>query len=322
MYSIYLQHIQRGELLGERQRFKEAEEEYRKAISILPDGGVPHAMLANSILRQKDKSRYAEAYREAEMGVAHAPENAYTYYVLARVLCALDRLKDAEKFLRKSVELAPEDPDYRVLLAALLMDTNRTAEARLELNRCLAIDPDHQSTLSISVLWESTHGKPNKASEFAKQLLHVAPDQAESYVAWGTTMIQSNLYLEAEEAFREALRLDPNNQEAQAGLKRSLDGKKIPSEQSVFLIWLFILLVPLLGASVFYLTIPTESKQVLPPSKELKQAFPPDPKSKMSEEQRKATAEFFIREIKKRAEQKAAQEAEEATKKQQQDETN
>ncbi|MCL2348504.1 MAG: tetratricopeptide repeat protein [Planctomycetaceae bacterium] len=221
MDDLFFQHLRRGGLLVERQRYKEAEMEFHKALSIHPDMGSVHTSLANCILHQKNKERHHEAYQEARLGVVHDPENAFAYYTLGRILCVMDRLNAAEKILRKTVELSPDDADYHAMLAVVLLDLRRMKEARQELKRALAIDPENQSGLYVSALIEGSKGQVNEAAKYVKQLLRTAPDQSESHIALGRILMQTGIGGTAEDAFREALRIDPNNQEAHLGLMMS-----------------------------------------------------------------------------------------------------
>jgi len=224
MDDFFSQHIQRGCALLELQRYKEAENFFRKALSIHPDVGLAHTALADAIRRQKDITRHKEAYREAHLGVVHDPENAMTYLVLGQTLCAMDRLDEAKKVLRKAVELSPNDAEYHALLGAVLLDLHRVKEARQELRLALDLDPENRWGLYFSALLEGSQGQVNEAASYTKQLLHAAPDDAESHIALGQILMQTGFRKSAEEAFRDALRIDPNNQDAYVGLLKTQKG--------------------------------------------------------------------------------------------------
>ena len=224
MDDVYIRHLQRAQLLIERHRFKEAEIELRAAAAIHPDVGEVHTSLADCIVRQKNPARYQEAQQEAHCGVMHDPENAMAYYVLAQCLCALDQLKAAEKVLRKTVELAPDDADCHAILGVVLLDLGRLDEAKKEFRITLSLAPENRWGLYFSTIIENAKGNRNEAAKYTRQLLQVAPDEAESHIALGQLLAQTGIDQSAENAFREALRIDPNNRDAYVGLLKAQKG--------------------------------------------------------------------------------------------------
>ena len=224
MNDIYSRHQQKARQLIEWQRFKEAEVELRAALAIYPDDGATHAVLADCILRQNNPARYKEAQQEAHLGVMHDPENASTYHVLGECLCVLGQLAAAEKVVRKAVEISPEYAGYHVYLGVLLLDLCRINEAKKELQAALALDPENHWALYYSMVIESWQGNTDQAAKHTRQMLQVAPDKAESHIALGRLLMQTGIDKSAEDAFREALRIDPNNKDAYVDLLKMQRG--------------------------------------------------------------------------------------------------
>ena len=69
---------------------------------------------------EKANGRYPEARRHLEKALEGDPSSAYLNMQMAVLLKGLKDYKEALKFARKSVELKPEDPMHRILLAEIL----------------------------------------------------------------------------------------------------------------------------------------------------------------------------------------------------------
>jgi tetratricopeptide (TPR) repeat protein len=69
---------------------------------------------------------------------------------------------------------------------------------------------------------ESQLGNVEEAKRIADQAVQNAPENTDAHMARGYSFIYSNHPQEAFEAFREALRLEPNNEFARSGLLRAL----------------------------------------------------------------------------------------------------
>lgn len=90
-----------------------------------------------------DENRLDEAAQEFEKLARMAPEEASGHANLGLVRMRQGRFDAAERAVRRALELAPGDPDVRLLMAALLTETGRAAEARGQLDAIINGTPDH-----------------------------------------------------------------------------------------------------------------------------------------------------------------------------------
>jgi Flp pilus assembly protein TadD len=93
------------------------------------------------LLSQK---KYDEALKSAETGVQTDATNPDFFYMRGAVEMSLQRLSSAEQDLRKTLQLSPRHTPAMNDLAVLLMNTNKTAEARSLLEQVLKINPQDQ----------------------------------------------------------------------------------------------------------------------------------------------------------------------------------
>jgi Flp pilus assembly protein TadD len=85
-----------------------------------------------------------EALKSVETGLKADPTNPDFLYMRGAVEMSLQRLSSAEQDLRKALQLSPRHTAAMNDLAVLLMNTNKTAEAKSLLEQVLKINPQDQ----------------------------------------------------------------------------------------------------------------------------------------------------------------------------------
>lgn len=150
-----------------------------------PEG---HAQAGQAALAAGDYARAADALGKA---VALDPDEPLYSFDLSRALAAIHRLPEAEKAIRKSVELRPDYEPAWTMLGYVYLRQREYAKAREALQRAIRLDPT--SHLAHSNLGAAFEGEGN--------------------------------YAAAAEEYRTALRIKPGDPEAQAGLAR-VSGKR------------------------------------------------------------------------------------------------
>lgn len=90
-------------------------------------------------------TRYLAVWRDpislAENTTRTAPRSARTWSNLALAYLNADRREEAEAALRRSMDIAPDDPHNIELLGVLLFDRGRLGEARVVFERALVLGP-------------------------------------------------------------------------------------------------------------------------------------------------------------------------------------
>jgi Flp pilus assembly protein TadD len=89
-----------------------------------------------------------EALKSVEIGVKADPTNPDFLYMRGAVEMSLQRLSSAEQDLRKALQLSPRHTAAMNDLAVLLMNTNKTAEAKSLLEQVLKINPQDRMAAS------------------------------------------------------------------------------------------------------------------------------------------------------------------------------
>ena len=142
--------------------------------------------------------------------------------VLAEALLASSNLKDAEQAVNQAVAMDGYDADRRAILARIYHERDRQEISLEHANEGLAIDPDHEVCRFFRALALGRLGRHDEADQTTMALLSDDPDDSTNHSARGWILLERNAVPEAEMHFQEALRLDPENEDARMGLARSL----------------------------------------------------------------------------------------------------
>lgn len=186
-----------------------------------PDFGAAYALLA-LCLANEEPPKLDEALELAHLGVALDPENAFSHYVISFVFFKQKEYLDADRAICKAIQLDQEDPDYHAFRGSMFLARNRREEAKQMFLDTLAIDPEHHQALTLLSQIEAQLGNTEEAKRLAHQAVQNEPEDADAHVARGYSLIYANRPKDAFEAFREALRLEPNSELARHGLLHAL----------------------------------------------------------------------------------------------------
>ncbi len=215
-------HIQRAQLLLQHERFPLAEEAARQALAEDPDDPIAHAFLALALAGQK---KLPEATQEAQAAVHLAPDLSYAHYVLAHVLDRRDHLSEAEAAINEAIRLDPEDPDYFGLLAGLHSQHRRWKAALQAAEYGLRLDAEHGVCANLRALALVHLGRRDEAGATIDAALARAPEDALTHANQGWTLLHQGNPQRAMEHFREALRLEPGQEWARAGIVEALKAR-------------------------------------------------------------------------------------------------
>lgn len=214
-------HLQRAGLLIEQNRWQQATDELKQTLAFEPDIGRAHSLLAICHAQNKDLLR--EATREAELGVGLAPDDDFAHYALALTLDKRNHFPEAVKAIEQAIALHPESSVYYGLKASLFAQQSRWKPAIEAAELGLSLDAEDETCQSLRSLALGKLGQVDGAVEQAEAQVARRPDSSHAHATRGWALLQQGQYREAEEAFREALRLGPTNEMARAGMMQALN---------------------------------------------------------------------------------------------------
>lgn len=209
------------ELLGNREAAARA---FRVALRLAPADNKLKQDLAKVLARQGQIADARVAL--GQEGNLHLTE-ANTWLALGQGEYKRQRYADAEKALRKAIELAPELEQAWFLLGSLLGDTKRYAEAIKAFDHGLSIQvmPSllRSEVLHNRAVAQQQSGNLAAAEADARRAIEIAPDQAPAYRLLGILSFQRRDYHQAVAAYRKVVALGAAGIDDWVSLADSLD---------------------------------------------------------------------------------------------------
>jgi Tfp pilus assembly protein PilF len=196
-------------------RLEDAERALREALHEDPDEPLTHAILASVLL---DLDRPDEALESASTTIALAPDMPFGHELRGRALLSLRRFGDAEAAANEAIRIDPEDAGPWVVLTAALLGQGRSDDSLWAADQALSIEPDSKTALGLQAFALAMSKDGAGWQDAAGRTLAVAPDSSFAHAFSGYAHLLRGGERQAAEHFREALRLDPENELAQSGL--------------------------------------------------------------------------------------------------------
>lgn len=217
--------FERAQLLIQQKRFDLAERELRGILAEDPDQAEAHSYLALCLL--EDDRRWREAVEEAKVAVGLEPDSGFTHYCLGSAYLKGNRTAEARISAKAAIQIDPYNEGYFGLLAGVELVDRKWQAALDAATAGLAIDADDLQCNNIRSVALERLGRSNEAVVAARSNLRRAPDDSMAHAAMGWTALNSGKYQQAQDSFREALRLDPNNEMAKSGMISALNSRSI-----------------------------------------------------------------------------------------------
>ncbi len=217
--GLVSQHTLRGIQLMNLGRFADAEKAFREALSENVHDAVALHQLAACLYQQPN--RLISALSTIRSAIAVEPAEAGHFALEALILCRLRRGKDALAAGQMALQLDPNSGFALTALTQVYLDQQEWAEAERTARQALTLDPEH--AFAANQLAHALRMQ-NKLDENAGQIAGMLardPENALTHVNAGWSALQRGQRRDAETHFREALRLDPELDNAREGLLSS-----------------------------------------------------------------------------------------------------
>jgi predicted O-linked N-acetylglucosamine transferase (SPINDLY family) len=164
--------------------------------------------VGNEHRRAGDLSAALTAYRSALLAF---PAHTGALYNFATALRELGQADEAERTLRRLVELDPADGDGLFQLGELLLEAGRFSEAGRVLERAFAVSPRNALIGCYLGIARVRGGEPQRALEAFRQALEVEPDYPEVLLNLGNAYSMLDRHEEALDCYSRAYRAASGN---------------------------------------------------------------------------------------------------------------
>jgi tetratricopeptide (TPR) repeat protein len=202
-------YIERANVLIEQRRYQLAEEELYKALADSPDSATAQHLLAFCLYNQQ---RYTEALPVISAAIALQPDGAGHHFYHGQILRRLNRSEEAAAANITTLRLNPQDPDAHAQAAAIAMYDQQDYTAAIDhADRALQLDATHAWSLELRLLALYELDQLSTVAADARAALALLPTYADFHTIAGMVAARRQQVPEALAAFREALRLQPDN---------------------------------------------------------------------------------------------------------------
>jgi tetratricopeptide (TPR) repeat protein len=223
-------HLALGTVLGQQGEpaSGDAIAEFREAVRLDPDAAPARLALGGALLDQKKYSDALSVLQEYLGRRPGDPEEAQGYRLEGRIYEGLDQWDKAGEALLKAARLQPGEFEIRMDLALVLVHAGRTSDAIHEFEAAEKLSPkDPEVHQQLAALYEKTGATAAAKVEREKYAKLTTQDQQDADA--GKLNDQANKLLAsgnprgAAEAYRQALRLAPNDAQMHYNLSLALD---------------------------------------------------------------------------------------------------
>lgn len=190
-----------------------------------------YMQLADSADYYLKREKYAEAEYYLLQALRSEPDNNSNYLLLSNLGVArrqLGNIRGALEALDAGVAMAPKSTVLRVNRAQTYMVIDRTDEALDDLENALKTDSLLETPLTIASMLYLDRNKPEKARPLIERLIKHYPSKASGYIAKANLKIKEGSIIDALPLFKEAIKLDANEEYYQMVIMACLDAGLLP----------------------------------------------------------------------------------------------
>jgi len=217
--------LEQAKLLLEQGRPKDAEIKIKQFLQQEPSNDYALSLLSRCLYDKKD---FTEGIAVIQQAIRIDPEESFYYYLHAFGHYQQNNSFLAIDNLNRAIQLNPYHAEYYGLLSFVLLGDKKFKEALEKANEGLAIEAENLTCLNARSMALNKLKKTDEAIATMQNALAQDPDSEFTHTTIGWNLLERGKHNEAAGHFREALRINPNMQNAQSGLKESLKSKVPP----------------------------------------------------------------------------------------------
>ncbi|MGB3471008.1 MAG: sulfotransferase [Erythrobacter sp.] len=180
-------------------------EEQELSVSIVSD----HARMLNNAARSVEAGALGKAEPICREVLKQNPLNVNAMCLLADIGVRIGALEDAEKLLRRCLELAPDFKQARGHLANTLFKKQKYQDALDELDKLDTDEPDNPGTLLLRANIYAQTGCYYEGLEYFRRIAKLRPDSARIHMSLGHTLKTVGSQDEAIAAYTRAAQCEP-----------------------------------------------------------------------------------------------------------------
>ena len=217
--------LERARVLLEQRRDKDAIHQLQQVLQQEPKNDLALSLMGRTLYNQK---KYEEGMGFIKQAILVRADEDYYFYLLAFGHYYKDQNLVAQQMLNKAIELNPHVADYFGLSALICIEEVELKTALKKANEGLEIDPENITCLNARATALNKLKQTDAAIETMRTALEQNPENEFTHTTVGWNLLEKGKHKEAAHHFKEALRLHPNLETAQSGLKQALKSRIPP----------------------------------------------------------------------------------------------
>jgi tetratricopeptide (TPR) repeat protein len=217
--------LERAKVLLEQGRSKDAIQQLQKILQQDPQNDFALSLMGRCLYNQR---KYDEGMNFIKQAITIRADEDYYFYLLAFGHYYNDQNLVALRMLKKAIELNPYVADYFGLSALIYIEEVELKNALKKANEGLAIDPENITCLNARATALNKLKQTDAAVETMRTALEQNPENEFTHTTIGWNFLEKGRHKDAASHFREALRIHPNLESAQSGLKQALKSRIPP----------------------------------------------------------------------------------------------
>lgn len=174
--------------------------------------------------------RMPEALRTLDTWLHFEPQNAHAYFLRGEVHRQVGALNRARAEYEHVIELQPDHREARRHLARCLVQVGRYQEAAQHLDALLRESPDDADLLTLKARSLYDLGQRQEGIALLEKALRLHPDDGPALRERARAAFAAEQFPEAEQWYRQAVAVLPDNYEVQWGLYQTLQAQHKTAE--------------------------------------------------------------------------------------------
>ena len=197
-----------AEMLRKAGRYEEALEQFREALAMEPDHALAYAGMGDTLFRLGRHEEALDAIAKALSLQPNLPMAGGLQRLSGEAAWKLNDLEKATYHFQLALEADPDDTEIHLNLGKLSLEQQRFEEANKHLRRAVELRPGDSMTLLKVGDALRIGGLQQESLASYREVLSSSPNSAPAHAGMGLALFELERYAESIEELNEALELD------------------------------------------------------------------------------------------------------------------
>jgi len=178
--------------------------------SFINQGFIDHRIFSNYGIILKDNGKLKEAEVYTRKAIEIQPDFADAYNNLGTILRDFNNLQEAEIYTRKAIEIQPSFAKAHFNLGTILKDLGNLQQAEIYTRKAIELNPDFaEAHLNLGNILKDL-GNLQQAEIYTRKAIELNPDFAEAHLNLGNILMNLDNLQQAEIFTRKAIEIKPD----------------------------------------------------------------------------------------------------------------